>query len=92
MIIPPFDEDNFIFICVVEATALDLFKEGRPKSRLYVEDALTTMYLTVIVLVAFSSNKVVLSSMYPCTSIGRLRSQPISHHKVSTNQRIFSNL
>ena len=42
---------------VVEATAPNLFKEGRPKSRLYAEDALTTMYLIVIVLVVLSSEK-----------------------------------
>jgi len=34
----------------IEATAPNLFQKGRPKSRLYVDDAWTTMYLTIIVL------------------------------------------
>ena len=64
---PPSGEGNFIFMWEVEATAPNLFSEDHPKSKLYAEDALTTMYLTVIVLAAFSSEKVVLSSTYPRT-------------------------
>jgi len=68
VIIPPSDEGNFMFMWVVETTTPNLFKEGCPKNRLYVEDALTMMYLTIIVLVAVASEKVVLSSTYPRTS------------------------
>ena len=68
VITPPSEKGNFIFMWAVEATAPNLFKEGRPKSKLYAEDALTTMYLIVIILVALSSKKVVFSLTYPRTS------------------------
>jgi len=68
VITPPSREGSLIFTCAIEATAPNLFKEGHPKRKLQVEDALTTIYLIVIVLAKVPSEKVMLKSMYPLTS------------------------
>ena len=64
----PSREVNFSFMCLIEAITPNLFKEGLPKSKLYAETALTTIYLMLIVWAEVPFERVVLSSTCPHTS------------------------